>query len=968
MATLVAHTDWAHPKSGGTSFNVPIPTPTAGHTLVFCSAGGAISTPTGFTRAPDAPYGGGAQDVSIWFKTATGSETSVAVSLNGSGDNVGGTILEFSGTLTYNTGSNNGAGSTISQSSDYQVAPAAVSVSAQSLVIGLWSVAQSTVFSTSNQFRQMGPAGRIVTSAAEQDASGPTKVIYAVGIADVDASHQWPFSASPGSYAATSVYQGSAPGTAFAAQAVFTDTSGTATVTWPNNIVRENSLPGTDTGNWYVNTNGTDSTIAGFPTTPSVQPGSTVSFKVDSTNSPFRAEIYRLGWYGFDTFGARRVAQVTGTATAQPTPTVDGTLGSTSCAGWTANASWSVPSDAVPGVYYVLFRRTDVTTHVASTHFVVRETSPSGKTAVVIPDLTHHAYSVWGATTDHGDRSTGTWTGRSLYQAGADGASPDFSHRSYAVCLDRPYSTQSTQAMTYLFDSEYGWIQFAEAQGFNLTYLSDMDLEGSTTLLNSAALVAMVGHHEYWTANIYTAFQNAVASGVNLFVYSSNTAGWRVRFAAGDTNKRTAICYKDSGTRDVSPGFTGTGYDPVTPTGTWRDASPTNGVNNPDRRLENALTGQRFVASGPVQTPMLVDASFKAKPIWRNSASVQALTTGTHFTDISNSIGYEVDSADGSTGQPSNLTTVASTSTAVTTGSNAAGTVYSTATSVNATWTLHRDATAGALVFNTGNWRAWWSCSRYQGSSPVASVSVDMQNALLSILFDLGQAPHSLTALQPGVDTTPTDPSIGAPAAGNGNVAIAYGLTASTALTGAATLSGTGTLTVAGAVQEAASANLSATGTLTVSGARTALAGASLAGTATLAANVSTNVLGAVSFTGAGSLSATINLGQFAAVSCTASGVLSVSSGLSGTVWQLVPPTETITVPVRGLLRWSLTIPYTVYGDDSGLHSSINGDADIPFNTKYVWIGGHVNTTEDPAIRDLWLANGFEVEEVAANV
>jgi hypothetical protein len=820
VATKVAQIDWVHAHSAGSSFSVAIPTPTAGHMLIFCSAGGVITTPSGFTRGP--AYGGGAQDVSIWDKTATGTETSIAVSLGGS-ENCGGTILEYSGSLTYNTGSNNGSGATPAQSSDYQVVTGASSVSAQSLAIAVWSVNQSSAFSVSNQFRQMGPAGAIVRSAGAQDASG-FPVIFAVGHADIDATHQYPQQASAGSYAATSVYQGASAGTGFACQAIFTDTSGVATVAFPNAIAQENSLPGTDNGNWYLNTAGTDATIAGFPTTPSVQPGGTVNFKVGCAFT-FHAEIYRLGFYGYDTFGARNVlgnqgGYLTGTVVSQPTPAVDGTLGSTSCAAWTTNVTWSVPANAVPGVYYVIFRRTDAgnTSKAATTHFIVRESSPSGKIAMVLPDLTHHAYNVWGAITDHGDLSTGTWTGRSLYQAGADGASSNIAHRAYAVCLDRPYSVQSTQEPTYIFDSEFGFIQFCEAQGYNLTYLSDMDLEGSATLLNSAALVAMVGHHEYWTANMYSAFQNAVAAGVNLFAYSANTGGWRVRFAAADTNKRTAICYKDGITRDVAAGWSGTGYDPLTPTGTWRDAGATNGVANPDRRLENSLTGQRFVASGPLQTPMLVDFTVKTKPIWRNSAGVQALTTGNHITDISNSVGYEADAADGAAGQPSNLVIVASTSVSITTGANAAGTVYSSSITLTATWTLYRDVASGALVFATGNWRSWWSTTRWHGASPVASVSVDIQNALLAILYDLGAAPQTLTALQPGADTALTSPATGAPTAGNGNVAVAYGLAVPTTLFGAVTLAATGALTATAVDVVAGAATLSTTGTLGTTG------------------------------------------------------------------------------------------------------------------------------------------------------
>jgi hypothetical protein len=847
--------------------------------LIFTSAGGAIATPAGFTRAPDAPYGGGTQDVSIWYKTATGLETLVAVTLNGSGDNVGGTIMEFSGSLSYATGSNNGTGVSISSTSDFQVAASGATVSAQSLAIAVFSVGQSTAWSQSNQWRQMGPAGALVRSAGAQDASGFAS-IFAVGIADIDASHQYPPQASTGHYSATSIYQASGPGTAFACQAIFTDTSGVATVSFANSIVKENSLPGTDNGNWMLGTAGTDATIAGFPTTPSVQPGGTVNFKVGCAFT-FRAEIYRLGFYGYDNFGARNVlgnqaGYLTGTVVSQPTPAVDGTLGSTSCAAWTTNVTWSVPSDAVPGVYYVIFRRTDAgnTSKAASTHFVVRESSPSGKMAIVIPDLTHHAYSVWGAITDHGDLSTGTWTGRSLYQTGSDGSSSNIAHRAYAVCLDRPYSVQSTQEPTYIFDSEFGFIQFCEAQGYNLTYLSDMDLEGSSTLLNSAAMVLMVGHHEYWTANIFSAFQNAVAAGVNTFVYSANTAGWRVRFASADTNKRTAICYKDGITRDTSAGWSGTGYDPLTPTGTWRDSGATNGIANPDRRLDNTLTGQRFIGSGPLLAPMQFANTVKTKPIWRNSPAVQALASGTHVTDISNSIGYELDAADGATGQPSNLVIVASTSISVTTGANAAGTVYTTSATLTATWTLYRDGTSGALVFNTGNWRSWWSATRWHGSSPVGSVSIDVINALLAILYDLGGTPHTLTALEPGADTTPTDPATGAPTAGNANVALAYGLTASSTVLGAATLSATGALTATAVDVVSASAALSTTGAIGAAGLAIDLGATALSSTGALG---TTGTLGAA---GATTLAATPALGAAATRGTGATVVMSSAPGL----------------------------------------------------------------------------------------
>jgi hypothetical protein len=52
----------------------------------------------------------------------------------------------------------------------------------------------------------------------------------------------------------------------------------------------------------------------------------------------------------------------------------------------------------------------------------------------------------------------------------------------------------------------------------------------------------------------------------------------------------------------------------------------------------------------------------------------------------------------------------------------------------------------------------------------------------------------------------------------------------------------------------------------------------------------------------------------------------------------------------------------TVYGDDSGLFTAENPKTETLFSAKYVWQGGHDNITEDQAIRDLWVANGYQVE------
>jgi hypothetical protein len=94
--------------------------------------------------------------------------------------------------------------------------------------------------------------------------------------------------------------------------------------------------------------------------------------------------------------------------------------------------------------------------------------------------------------------------------------------------------------------------------------------------------------------------------------------------------------------------------------------------------------------------------------------------------------------------------------------------------------------------------------------------------------------------------------------------------------------------------------------------------------------------------------------------------------------WRLVVPTiqEKYALPsTRGALLVSNYREVTVFGDDDDLFTTALGVPSegtdeygaIPFGTKYIWYGGHVNTTDDPAIRDLWLAHGFEVEIVSAS-
>ena len=118
-----------------------------------------------------------------------------------------------------------------------------------------------------------------------------------------------------------------------------------------NPIACENTLPGNPASEWDISGAG-DASIQGFATDISVDQGQTVRFKINSTASAYRLDIYRLGYYGG--MGARKVATVRPTISlpqAQPACLNDATTGLIDCGNWAESVSWTVPTDAVSGIY-----------------------------------------------------------------------------------------------------------------------------------------------------------------------------------------------------------------------------------------------------------------------------------------------------------------------------------------------------------------------------------------------------------------------------------------------------------------------------------------------------------------------------------------------------------------------------------------------------------------------------------------
>jgi len=237
-----------------------------------------------------------------------------------------------------------------------------------------------------------------------------------------------------------------------------------------NPIVCENSKPGTPIGDWYTDSSWGD--IAGFTTKSSVQPGETLEMKVKSP-TPFTVTIYRLGYY--DGKGARGMPSSPSTAfpaTDQDDCLHDPASGLVDCGNWTTNASWTVPEDAVSGVYLAMFDQGSGAGFMPYP-FVVTNDSSHSDILVQTSDETWQAYNSWG--------------GQDLYQGGG----PARDGRAYKVSYNRPLRIAGDNGV---LSSEFPMIQWLERNGYDVSYASGIDVSTKASMLLNHKVFLSSGH------------------------------------------------------------------------------------------------------------------------------------------------------------------------------------------------------------------------------------------------------------------------------------------------------------------------------------------------------------------------------------------------------------------------------------------------------------------------------------------
>lgn len=289
----------------------------------------------------------------------------------------------------------------------------------------------------------------------------------------------------------------------------------------------------------------------GYSDQLSYLPGDKAQFHISSA-VPYRIEIARLGT-------TRKVVMQTTPEThaLQPIPADASSHG---CS-WKIAHLITIPEDWVTGYYTVRMipLAKELASNTGEFFFVVRPKNPGKSTRILLQlsTNTYNAYTNWGGY------SLYAYNGRNKVQG-------------RRVSFDRPLSSQFPQW-------EYGFVQWAEANGYTLDYCVNSDLEFHPELLKSYRLVLSVGHDEYWSKPMRDNLEAYIGNGGNVAFFSGNTCCWQVRT---EDKGRALTCWKQS-----------FGDDPYYKAGKFDELS-TLWSHHLVNRPENKLTGVGFLWGG----------------------------------------------------------------------------------------------------------------------------------------------------------------------------------------------------------------------------------------------------------------------------------------------------------------------------------------------------------------------------------
>lgn len=290
-----------------------------------------------------------------------------------------------------------------------------------------------------------------------------------------------------------------------------------------NKIVAENLLPGTT--DWLIDVKYDTCTlpdhrfcrrqqIEGYCSQTSVSQGDTLNFYINTNpSSQFTIDIFRMGYYqGKGGTLKKNIGQLQGKE--QITPEPDPKTNFFEC-NWDKTYQLIIPPDWLSGVY--LCKMTTIPDHYQSYMVFIVKDDRKADFIFQCSDITWQAYNRWPYWHSMYDEGHTPWIN-------TNGARVSFD-RPYALYVNElpsgfnPLSNGSGEFLLWEFPLSY-WM---EKEGYDVTYISNIDTHSdSTELLRSKGFLS-VGHDEYWTYDMFNNVRNARDKGVNLLFLSGNS-------------------------------------------------------------------------------------------------------------------------------------------------------------------------------------------------------------------------------------------------------------------------------------------------------------------------------------------------------------------------------------------------------------------------------------------------------------
>jgi hypothetical protein len=295
---------------------------------------------------------------------------------------------------------------------------------------------------------------------------------------------------------------------------------GSAATRQPNLVRRENKFAGTR--DWMLTKTRIDPAtkyrcpwIEGYCSKTSLRAGEEIQFFV-STNpaSSFTLDIYRMGYYGGA--GGRHMLSrgpFQGSVQTDP-PTGEKRLRECN---WTACDTLRIPRDWVSGVYLgkLTADREGLQSYVI---FIVRDDRPADL-MFQCSDTTWQAYNRWPSQFSLYDNGRDTW----YWGPGVD-ISFDRPYGKYCQIMDAPLSIGSGEWFLWEFPLAY-WM---EEQGYDVTYVSNLDTHADPDGLDRCKGLISVGHDEYYSMEMFKNVSDAIERGLNVAFFSGNVCCGRI--------------------------------------------------------------------------------------------------------------------------------------------------------------------------------------------------------------------------------------------------------------------------------------------------------------------------------------------------------------------------------------------------------------------------------------------------------